>query len=229
MLIVVANPHDGRGLSTCAINLACELAEYNTHLTDRWRGKYSVILADADVEGTATRCCSGGHLPVSSDHGPTGDPKEIARWIQRMRLVREEVDYVVVDGPSHFGTALQGIVGICDLVIVPCSVADSVKLLPMIETIKEVRSSRSDSGPKCLFVPICGDGGLVAEKELSTALIRFGEPVGPVIHQSADFAKAFNTGQWIGTFAPDSAAYGDIKALAANAKEILTLAGLDLR
>jgi cellulose biosynthesis protein BcsQ len=223
MLIVVANPHDGSGKSTCAVNLACELADFNTHLTDRWRGKYSVVLADADVEGTATRCCSGGHLPVSGDQGPTEDPKDIGRWIQRMQLVREEADYVVVDGPSNFGPALTRIVRICDLVIVPCSVADSVKLLPMIDLIKEARSARSDGGPKSLFVPMYADVGIVAEKELATALLKFGEPVGPVIHESADFPNAFYKGQWIGKFAPDSAAYRDIKALTTSVQEILTL------
>jgi hypothetical protein len=222
MLIVVANPNDGNDISTCAVNLACELADYDTHLTDRWRGKHSVILADANVEATASRCCSGGHLPVSIDQGPTDNPKQIERWIQRMQLVRGEVDYVVVDGPSHFGPALKAIVGICDLVIVPCSVADSVKLLPVIDLIKEVRSARSESGPTLLLVPMSADVGIVAEKELATALLKFGEPMGPVIHQTNDFADAFNTGQWIGSFAPDSPGCADIKALATSVEEILT-------
>ena len=220
MLIVVVNPHDGSGISTCAVNLACELADFNIHLTDRWRGKYSVVLADANVEGTATRCCSGGQLPVSGDQGPTEDPKDIRRWIERMQLVREEVDYVVVDGPSHFGPALERIVRICDLVIVPCAVADPVNLLPMTDLIKEARSLRSAGGPKCLFVPMCANVGIVAENELATALLKFGESVGPVVHQSVDFVKALNAGKWIGTFAPDSPAYGDIKALTTSVREI---------
>jgi len=221
MLIVVVNPNDGSGIATCAINLACELADYDTHLTDRWQGKHSVVLVDADVEGTATRVCSGGNLPVSSDHGPTEGPNEIEQWIRRMRAVTTEVDYIVVDGPSHFRPALKAIIGICDLVIVPCSVADPVKLL--MDLIKEARSARSDGGPKCLFVPMSADVGIVAEKELATALLKSGESVGPVIHQSADFAEAFNTGRWIGSFAPDSLAYRDIEALTTSVKEILAL------
>jgi len=222
MLIAVANPREGSGKSTCAVNLACALADFDNRLTDRWQGKHSVVLIDADVEGTATRCCSGGHLPVSSDHGPSVDPKDIERWIQRMRAVIAEVDYIVVDGPSQMGPVLKAIVGISDLVIVPCSAsaADSATMMAMIKLTRKARSAGRDIGPSCLLVPTRVDAG-IAEKEIEIALNRFEEPVGPIIHQSAEFAGAFNAGRWIGDFSPDSAAYRDIKALTASVKKIL--------
>jgi chromosome partitioning protein len=231
MLISVANPKDGSGKSTCAVNLACALADFDNRLTDRWQGKHSVVLVDADVEGTVTRCCSGGHLPVSSDHGPTEDPEDIERWIRRMRTVKMEVDYIVVDGPSQTGLILTAIVDVSDLVIVPCSVsaADSVNMLPMIKLIREARSARSDGGPSCLLVPTRVDAGTAAEREIETALHRFEEPVGPVIHQSAEFEDAFNAGRWIGDFAPDSIACGDIKALTASVEKILAPASAGSR
>jgi|SRR5580704_10760639 chromosome partitioning protein len=223
MLIAVANPKEGSGKSTCAVNLACALAGFDNRLTDRWQGKHSVVLVDADVEGTATRCCSFGHLPVSGDHGPNGDPKDIERWIQRMRAVIAEVDYIVVDGPSQMGTVLKAIVGISDLVIVPWSVSavDSVTRMAMIELVREARLARGDSGPRCLLVPTRVNAG-AAEKEIEIALNGFDEPVGAVIHQSAEFADAFNAGRWIGDFSPGSAADRDIKALTAGVEKIIT-------
>jgi chromosome partitioning protein len=224
MLIVVANPTGESEKSTCALNLACELADFDGHLTDRWQGKHSVVLVDADVEGIVTRCCSGGHLPVSSDHGPTEDPRDIDRWLLRMQAVTRGVDYVVVDAPSHIGPVLKAIVGISDLVIVTCSVSavDSVAMPPLIELIREARSSRWDGGPSCLLIPTGVEAGNAVEREIEPALRKFEEPVGPAIHQSPEFAGALNAGRWIGDFAADSAAYWDIKALTASVERILT-------
>jgi chromosome partitioning protein len=224
MLIVVANLKDGSEKSICASNLACELADCKTHLTNRWQGKHSVVLVDADVEGIVTRCCSGGHLPVSSDHGPTEDPKGIDQWILRMQAVTREVDYVVVDAPSQIGLVLKAIVGISDLVIVLCSVSavDSVTMPPLIELIRDARSSRWDGGPSCLLIPTGVEAGTATERAIEPALSKFEEPVGPAIHQSAEFADALNAGRWIGDFAADSAAYRDIKELTASVQKIST-------
>jgi chromosome partitioning protein len=221
MLIAVANPKEGSGKSTCAINLACALADLDSSAIDRWQGKHSVVLVDADVEGTVTRCCSGGHLPVSSDHGPTEDPKDIDQWIRRMQAVSVGVDYVVIDGPSHIGPVLKAIVSISDLVIVPCSVspADAAKMLPMIELIREARSTRSDGGPSCLLTPTGVESATAAEREIEDALRRLDEPVGPAIHRAAEFGNAFTAGQWVGDFAPDSTAYRDIRALRASVEK----------
>ncbi len=43
---------------------------------------------------------------------------------------------------------------------------------------------------------------------------RFGETVSPPIHMRMAFAKAFDTGQWVGNFAPGSAAHREIDTLA---------------
>jgi cellulose biosynthesis protein BcsQ len=66
MLILLAGSKSGSAKSICAVNLACQLANLDSLATDRWQGEYSVVLVDADAEATATRCCSGGNLPVSS-------------------------------------------------------------------------------------------------------------------------------------------------------------------
>jgi cellulose biosynthesis protein BcsQ len=223
MLILVAGPKGWMGKSTCAVNLACELADLASTSTDRWQGEHSVVLVDADAEGTASRCCSGGHLPVSGERLRPEDLKDIERWRERMLAVVMEVDYVVVDGPSELGAVMKAIVNISDLVVIPCSVdaADLMTIVPLLELVKSTRAARSDGGPKCLLVPTHVNAAISSEA-IEIALRRFGEPVGPAIQQRAEFTNAFNAGRWIGDFAPTSAAHSDIKALAASVDRLLT-------
>lgn len=224
MLILVVTPKGGMGKSTCAVNIACELADLDSTSTDRWQGEHSVVLVDADAEGTASRCCSGGHLPVSGDRLRPEDLKDIERWRQRILDVAMEVDYVVVDGPSELDAVTKATVNISDLVVIPCSgdAADLMTIVPLVELIKSTRAARSDGGPKCLLVPTLVNAGTSSEEAIEIALRRVGEPVGPAIQQRAEFTNAFNAGRWIGDFAPKSAAHGDIKALAAAIDRLLT-------
>jgi chromosome partitioning protein len=214
MLIALVNVKGGSGKSTVGVNLACQLAGLDHLSTDRWRGKHSVVLVDADAKGTAAKYCSGGHLPVSSERLPIEDGKDIERWIQRILAI--EVDFVVVDAPPHVDIVTKAIIGISDLVVVPCS-ADGVGLVaaaPMVELIRLVRSARSDGGPKCLFIPTRVNVRTAGAREIETALRKLGETVGPPIHQRDAFVDAAAAGRWIGDFAFNSAAHRDIKKLA---------------
>ena len=218
MLITVANNREGSGKSTCAMNLACELAGVDIGCTDRWQGKNSVVLVDADVEGTVARFCSGGHLPVSYYHGPHEDPQGIERWVQRIRAITTEADYIVVDGLSNVELVAETIVSLSDLVIIPCLIS-SVDLVmgiaPVMDLIKASRSFRSDGGPNCLLVPTRMQTGIAVGQAMETLRGLFRQPIGPAIHERAEFADAFNSGRWIGDVAPNSGAHGDIKKLAA--------------
>lgn len=222
MLILVTGPKGERGKSICAVNLACELAGLDSLAADRWQGEHSVVLVDADEQGNATRCCSGGHLPVSAERLLPG--ADIEKWLRKMRAIGGEVDYVVVDGPSGSYATTRAIVGISALVVIPCTVssAHSEPALPIMELIKEARSVRTDGGPKCLLVPIDAGAGTAPANEVEHMLANFGEPVGPVVHQWTEFEKAFNSGRWIGSFAPKSAAYAEIKELAVSVGRTLT-------
>jgi chromosome partitioning protein len=217
MRIAVVNVKGGYGKSTCAVNLACELAGLDHRSTDRWQGKHSVVLVDADAEGTATQYGSHGHLPVSSEHLPITDWSDIEGWIQRVLAI--QVDFIVVDAPPNVDIITKAIIGICDLVLVPWYSAGGVDLaaaVPMVELIRVVRSARSDGGPKCLFVPTGVNARAAAGIEMETVLSKLGETVGPVIHQREAFVDAFAAGRWIGDFAYNSAAHRDIKALASS-------------
>jgi len=64
------------------------------------------------------------------------------------------------------------------------------------------------------MIPSRVDSRTRAGQEIATALKRFGEPVGPVVHQRTAFVDAFSAGQWIGDYAPTSTAHDDISSLA---------------
>ena len=134
-----------------------------------------------------------------------------------MREIAAHVDYVVVDTEPSLPGVMQEVVGIADLVVVPCSAAPALDLdvtLAMLQMIRAARAARVDGGPKCLLLPTRVNAGTKAGEVVDEVLKVSGEPVGPFIHQSVLFAEAFRAGLWIGDFAPDSAAHGDIKALA---------------
>ena len=213
MLINVANLEDGQ--STCALNLACALSRTDHLCADRWKGARRVVLFDAEPSrGTATGYDSGGQLPVSRDFLPLGD-STIAEWLLRILEIASEVDYLVLDNPPHFDSIARAILGVSDLVVIPCSAsaADLTAAAAMIEVIGIVRLARSDGGPKCLMAPIRGASETARGDETGEALRKFGEPVGPAIYPRAAFEDAF-AGRWIGDFAHYSPAHEAAVALA---------------
>jgi cellulose biosynthesis protein BcsQ len=221
MLIDVANLNDGRPRSTCAVNLACELADLDNLTGDRWQGKRRVVLFDADPnKGTETRYGYGGHLPVSHDCMPLGD-STIESWVGRLLSVAAEVDYVVVDSPPEFDSVTEAIVEISDLVIVPCSSAgaDMLAASSVMDLLTRARTRRSDGGPKCLLVPTLTNPR-TAGREPGFDLRKFGEPVGPAILERSTFEDAF-AGRWIGDFAHFSPAHLAITTLAAAVERLL--------
>jgi cellulose biosynthesis protein BcsQ len=220
MLINVANLQDGQ--STCALNLACALADMDDLCADRWKGARRVVLFDADpVRGTATGYGSGGHLPVSREYLPLGD-STIEQWLRRVLEIAAAVDYLVVESSPHFAGVATAFFSISDLVVVPCSAsaADLAATAVMVEAIVTARRARSDGGPKCLLVPIRPNAGTTQEDDTGEALGAFGEMVGPAIYQRAAFEDAF-AGRWIGDFAHYSIAHAAITALAARVETIL--------
>jgi chromosome partitioning protein len=210
-LVAVANLKGGCGKSTIAVHLACELA-----------GKAAVVLVDADRQATASYYCStGAGVPVQCRHLPL-DGGSVKAWLSQVMAI--EADYLVIDSPPHVGTATEAIIGISDLVLIPCtpSTADLVATVPAVELVRQVRAARDDGRLKCLILPSRVDVRTSSGREIEAALRKFGEPVGPAIHQRAAFVDAFTAGKWIGEFAPHSDAYADIAALAARVRRSKT-------
>jgi chromosome partitioning protein len=221
MLIAVANLKSGCGQSTCAVNLACELAgEKASAGAGRWEHADTVILLSVlMLADSSDHYCSSGKLPISCEHLALVD-RSGDRWTKRVLEYAAGVDYVVVDSPPHLHDATADMVRISDLVVVPCSTSDLEATRTMIGLIRRARSLRADGGPKCLLAPTRVGPGAAARKELVTELEKLGEPVGPTVHERAAFAEAFLAGRWIGDFDPNGIAHADIKAVAAAVRHL---------
>lgn len=181
MLIAVANLRDRYRESGWAVSLACELAGIDSLSTDRWQGRHSVILFTLMPAGEPHHCCETAQLPVSCEHVPLDDSR-MERRIHRISSIAKQVDYAVIDCPPYLHPATKTILGISELVVVPCSVADREAAAAMIELIRIARSSSSDGGPKYLLVPREVEE-TTSLKNLETVVGKFGQTIGPAHHE----------------------------------------------
>ena len=207
-IIAVTALKGGVGKSTVAINLACALA----------RPRRRVAVVDADAQATASEWSAAGELPAVVYAMPL--ERAARRWIDTVLGI--DADIVVIDSPPHLSAVAEAVVGVADLVLVPCgaSAADisaTAKTLDLVHRAREIRGGP----PAALLVPSRIDKRTSAGREIETALAEFGEPVGPVIGQRAAFADALGAGEWIGTYAPRSTGLAEIEALAATVERML--------
>jgi chromosome partitioning protein len=213
LVIAVLNLKGGCGKSTIAVNVACELAD----------GTDSVLLVDNDAQRTASSWLSHGRLPVRGEFMPLENEADGERLVRAVAASDER--YIVLDAPAHVEAAAQAAGKIADLILVPVT-ASGVDLLAtetIVDLIRKARVLRRSQTPKCLIVPSKIDRRTDAGRRLDEQLHRFGENIGPAIHQRMAFVDAFGAGQWIGDFAPQSPAHYDITALAMAVKRSLRI------
>ncbi len=210
-VIAVANLKGGCGKSTIAVNLACELASKGN----------AVVLVDTDSQGTASCWIASGQLPIQGESMPL-ETAEDAELLTN-KILASNAQYVVVDAPAHVVAATRAAGGLADLVLVPVTASgvDLQATAAAMDLIHKARASRGNRGPKCLIVPSKVDRRTGAGREIETALQRFGEAIGPAVHQRAAFADAFSAGKWVGQYAPDSPAHYDIASLTVAVKRTL--------
>ena len=213
LVIAVLNLKGGCGKSTIAINLACELAASSE----------SVLLLDNDSQGTASHWLSHGRLPVQGEFMPLENDEDGERLVHAVAARNER--YVVLDAPAHVGAAALAAGKIADLVLVPVTASgvDLVATRAVVDVIRQARTQRRSGAPKCLIVPSKIDRRTDAGRRIDEQVRQFGETVGPSVHQRTAFVDAFGAGQWIGDFAPQSAAHYDITALAMAVKRSLRI------
>jgi chromosome partitioning protein len=203
-IIGVVGRKGGSGKTTTAVHLAASLA----------RMGHSVALVDADVQGSSCAWAVSGALPMPVYRMPLDDQDDVPEWSNAIHALK--ASYVVLDAPPHMNAALGGVIGLSDLVVVPCgpSGLDLVATAETISLIREVRDLNETHKPQVLLIPNRVDQRTVSGRELKDALAIMGEPVGPSIRARTAFVDSFNTGQWVGDFAPLSPAHADIMALA---------------
>jgi chromosome partitioning protein len=213
LVIAVLNLKGGCGKSTIAVNLACELAGDGD----------PVLLLDNDSQGTASAWMSRGRLPVQGAFMPLENDEDGDQLIRAMAIRNER--YIILDAPAHVGAAALAAGRIADLVLVPVTASgvDLEATESIVGLIRQARVLRRSGAPKCLIVPSKIDRRTDAGRHIDEQVRRFGENVGPAIHQRTAFVEAFGAGQWIGDYAPQSPAHFDITSLAIAVKRSLRI------
>ena len=204
-IITVGNLKGGTGKSTTAVNLACALA----------RSDRSVLLIDADAQGTATDWLVE-RPPVAVVPLPLAGPREAEAWAARVLAFREPYDAVVIDLPPQMSSGITSALLLTDLFVVPVtpSGADVRATGKALELLRRVWAMRRGERPVCLLVPNRVDRRTALGRRATTLLDGFGVRIGPTIRQRTDHVEAFNSGKWIGAYAPTSMACSEIRALA---------------
>lgn len=212
-MIAVVNLKGGCGKSTIAVNLACEFATSGE----------SVLLIDNDSQGTASHWLTHGHLPIQGQFMPLENDADGDRLVRVVSTRTER--YIVLDAPAHVGAASQAAGKIADLVLIPVTASgvDLVATRAAVELIQQARTLRRGGGPKCLIVPSKIDRRTDAGRQIEEQLHRFGESIGPTVHQRTAFVEAFGAGEWIGEYAPLTPAHYDITSLAIAVKRSLRI------
>lgn len=205
MIIGVCGRKGGSGKTTIAVHLAADLATRGT----------SVVLVDCDVQGSATYWAEPGKLPMEVRHMPLERDDQVAEWSEGIRNLKAEA--IILDSPPHLNAALGGVIGLSDLAVVPCgpSGLDLIATGETVGLIQEIREARRNGKPSIVLVPNRTDQRTASGRELSTALAAMGQPVGPEIRSRTAFSDAFNSGVWVGEYAPNSKAHEEMRNLCA--------------
>ena len=210
-VISVCNLKGGAGKSTIAVNLACAIHDLTgEHCT----------LVDADRQGTSDAWAAKGKLPVRVIKNVLQEARPEERypgivWMAAIKVLAEKGGVLIIDLPPGLAYSLAAVTTVSDLLLIPVnpSGVDFHSTTSFIELIHKSRKLRGSDKPRCIIVPNRIDG----RSSIAHELFRyecFGEPVLPPIHMRTAFTKSFDTGQWIGNFAPDSAAHREIETLA---------------
>ncbi|MGH6905220.1 MAG: AAA family ATPase [Geminicoccaceae bacterium] len=204
-IIAVGNLKGGTGKSTIAVNLACCLAEKQR----------SVLLVDADPQGTAAAWLRDGPHRLGIASAPLGRADDHAMWADEIREQRACHERIVIDLPPQTGECFEAALRVADLLVVPLTLSEvdlhaTAQALAVLHRMRRTRDGR----PSCLLVPSKIDRRTSLGRRASASLARLGWEVGPALGQRAAHAEAFRAGKWIGVHAPGSAGHMEMRALA---------------
>ncbi len=213
-LVAVGNLKGGTGKTTLAVNLACALGR---------RG--GAVIVDADRQGAATMWATAGNLPVMVRPLPLADDTaaSVNAWIAAVVAIKQGTDLVVIDLPPNLGGVTVAALAVADLFLIPVTPSgmDLRATARALELLAEARKARRGNKPAALLVPSRVDRRTSAGREIEAVMSDFREMVAPAVAQRAAHIDAFSAGQWIGDYAPRSAAHTEIEALASLIQRIL--------
>ena len=211
-IIAVGNLKGGTGKSTIAVNLACRLAEMER----------SVLLIDADPQGTASAWLRDGPDGLRVACAPLAGADDEAIWIDEIREQRDSHERIVIDLPPQTGECFEAALRVADLLVVPLTLSEvdlhaTAQALAVLHRMRSLRQGR----PSCLLAPSKVDRRTSLGRQAGASLGRLGWEVGPALVQRAAHAEAFRAGTWIGTHAPGSAGHGELCALVKQVEWLL--------
>ena len=212
-LVAVGNMKGGTGKSTIAVNLASAMAAAGQ----------SVVLIDADAQGTATDWHAGHRLPAPVETLPLTDGRDAHAWVARALELKIGAERVVVDLPPQVGSGVAAALLIADLLIVPVtpSGVDLRATGRVLDLLRRARAVRGGTKPLCLLVPNRVDRRTVTGRKIQACLEAFGLKVGPALRQRSAQIEAFNAGAWIGDHAPGSPGHREVRILRDRVEELL--------
>lgn len=213
-IIAVGNLKGGTGKSTIAVNLACALAA---------SGRSTVVI-DADPQLTATQWLARRPLPASLHEAPVTDPARAPSWLDDLPQLASENQFIVLDLPAVLGATMAAAFLLADLILIPTSVSalDLAATTRTLHRVARAEGERRGAPPAVLIVPSRFDGGWFRDgglRELrhwvarGERLTRVTATLAPPIRRSAEFAEAFEAGDWIGGYAPRSRGHRDVRRL----------------
>lgn len=209
-IVSICNFKGGAGKSTIAVNLACAIQ----NAVDA-----RCVLVDADRQGTAVTWARDGKLPVKTVARVLQEAKPEERypgmlWVTHIKSLAETNSFVVIDLPPGLQYSMAAVTTVSDLILIPVNPSgiDFHSTANFIALIQKSREMRRSPKPACIIVPNRLDRRTTIANKLSL-YEQFGEPIAPPIGSRTAFAYAFDSGQWVGDFAPGSPAHREMQGL----------------
>lgn len=209
-VIAVAGMKGGTGKTTIAINLA------ETLRNDGAR----VVMVDMDPQSSARYwrdiAEEQGHTSTCAVIGATGPSLGAT-----LRTLEPAADVVVVDTPPRLGPEARAAIAFARVVIAPVAMggADVWALEQTAAAIKEAAAVRTDGGPRVWAVLNRIDPRTAFARTLPDAVKEQGFiPAKTAITNRVAWAEALAVGQSIVTYAPESPAMAELRALLEEVK-----------
>jgi len=185
MIISLIHEKGGVGKTTLAINIAAAF---------KWLNKSSVLLVDADPQGSARDWHTnndGTVLDVLGIDRPTID--------KDLQKISRQYDYVIVDSAPRLSTLTTKLILSSDIILIPATPSpyDVWACPALVELIKQ-RQDITDGKPKAAFIINRRIKNTNIGKELSQTLENYGLPVFKNgAHQRIVYAESAASGKTV--------------------------------
>jgi chromosome partitioning protein len=198
MIVALTNSKGGVGKSTLAVHLAVWLRE---------RGG-DVALVDADTQGSSSAWLREAQPAIRIVRLQT--PDDVIEQVPRLR---QELDYVVIDGPAGLSEVTRAILLVADLALLPCgpSVLDLRAASDAIRVVRQAQGIRQGP-PRAMLVPNKLQVQYRLSREFLETLPELGAPCLPGLRLRQLYAEAAGQGTVVWHLGPRAeAASNEIK------------------